>query len=189
MCPPKLFGYQTLYFITSKKYYTDLLPVMARVSESRMSIRCLYSITIWPLAITFFPRRNARDDDNWGRLINSYRNWVDGSAITTYQLHSQTLPLVTLKAKSLRKCRKGIIFFGNFKIFQNTIIASGAEFLELGAYIVFRSNFSSYTWIAWLFFSKLFAVSIYWNFCFLGIQGMGKLFLLCFNQEFPKDSY
>ena len=64
MSPQKLFGYQTLYFITSKKYYTDLLPVMARVSESRMSIRCLYSITIWPLAITFFPRRNARDDDN-----------------------------------------------------------------------------------------------------------------------------
>ena len=111
MCPLKLFGYQTLYFITSKKYYTDLLPVMARVSESRMSIRCLYSITIWPLAITIFPRRNARDDDNWGRLINSYRNWVDGSAITTYQLNSQTLPLVTLKAKSLRKCSKGNIFF------------------------------------------------------------------------------
>ena len=92
MCPRKLFGYQTLYFITSKKYYTDLHTLMARVSESRMSIRCLYSITIWPLAITFFPRRNAPDDDNWGRLINSYRNWDDGSAITTYQLHSQTLP-------------------------------------------------------------------------------------------------
>ena len=117
---------------------------MARVSESRMSIRCLYSITIWPLAITFFPRRNARDDDNWGRLINSYRNWVDGSAIPSYQLNSQTLPLVTLKAKSLRKCSKGKIFFGNFKILQTTITASGAEFLELWAYIVFRSNFSSY---------------------------------------------
>ena len=88
MSPPKLFGYQTLSFITSKKYH---IMHGSSVSVSEMSIRCLYSITIWPLAITFFPRRNARDDDNWGRLINSYRNWDDGSAITTYQLHSQTL--------------------------------------------------------------------------------------------------
>ena len=81
MSPPKLFGYQTLSCITSKKY-----PIIhgSSVSVSEMSIRCLYSITIWPLAITFFPRRNARDDDNWCRLINSYRNWEDGSDIATY---------------------------------------------------------------------------------------------------------
>ena len=80
MSPPKLFGYQTLSCITSKKYH---IIHGSSVSVSEMSIRCLYSITIWPLAIVFFPRRNARDDDNWCRLINSYRNWEDGSDIAT----------------------------------------------------------------------------------------------------------
>ena len=114
MSPPKLFGYQTLSCITSKKYHIIHGP---SVSVSEMSIRCLYSITIWPLAITFFPRRNARDDDNWCRLINSYRNWEDGSDIATcitlfprHYLQSLSKPSHSEKQAFERKTKKYLHF-------------------------------------------------------------------------------
>ena len=87
MSLPKLFGYQTLSCITSKKYHIIHGP---SVSVSEMSIRCLYSITIWPLAITLlFPRGMVlmmiTDAD---LLIHIATGMID---LTSQRIHSQTL--------------------------------------------------------------------------------------------------
>ena len=74
-------------------------------------VRNIISLILWPESISIWneyqmfifnyhlatghhsplPPRNGPDDDNWCRLINSYRNWDDWSDIATYPFPDITI--------------------------------------------------------------------------------------------------